>query len=128
MTTLVCPVTCGYPTLSDRDVDFIASWKCDEVKVSPYKEKRDRSLKQNSYLWGVVYTMIAAETGHTTEELHEFFKMLLLDRKFMQVGKEEFMIPKSTTTLSTEEFSKYVEQVRAFAGTELGITIPDPNE
>jgi len=126
MTVLVCPVTAGVIQLSTHDRHYVATWHCDEVKIEPYKDKRDRTLRQNSYLWGVVYTIIAAETGHTTEEIHEWCKWHFLPRRYVTVGSKTCEAAKSTTTLSTDEFSKYVEQVRAFAGAELSISIPDP--
>ena len=72
--------------------------------------------------------MIAAETGHTTEEVHEFFKGLLLPRFFVCIGGREVETCKSTATLSTNDLEEYLEKVRAFAGTELGMSIPLPNE
>ena len=87
-----------------------------------------RSNTQNSFYWGVVLETIAADTGHTSEEIHEVFKAQFLPRKFVTVGFTEVQLPKSTTELSTIEFEQYLEQIRAWCSTELGISIPIPNE
>lgn len=93
-----------------------------QLKIEKYQQPR--SLTANRYLWGVVYLAIAAETGHATEELHEFFKNLFLPRSFVTVGGHEQQVAKSTTGLSADEFSDFIEQVKAFAAAELNISIP----
>ena len=35
-----------------------------------------RSLDLNDYLWGFIYSPIAHHTGHTPEEVHEYYKRL----------------------------------------------------
>lgn len=83
--------------------------------VLRYPSKK-RSNSQNKYLWGVVYALIADSTGNSIEDVHTALKTMFL-------GKEA-----STSRLSTAEFSKYTEKVRAFAMTEYYIDIPDANE
>lgn len=88
-----------------------------------------RTLLQNNYLWGVVYEYIANDTGLDVEEIHEEMKERFLPRFFEkdEAGVER-PLEKSTTRLSTKEFTVYIEKVRAWAGTELGINIPNPNQ
>lgn len=85
-----------------------------------------RSLNQNRFYWGTVLAIIAADTGHTPEEIHHALKAILLPRKFITLKGREVEIAKTTTDLSTEEFEAYLERVRAWASTELGIEIPTP--
>lgn len=100
------------------------------VRATLSQPTKTRSTNQNSYYWGVVLTMIAEETKHTTEECHEFMKSMFLPREFKKIGGVEKEIQKSTTTLSTSEFEDYLEQIRAFAASdeELHLVIPLPNE
>ena len=37
-------------------------------------------------------------------------------------------IPVSTTDLNTQEMTDYIEAIRDWAATELGIYVPEPNE
>lgn len=97
--------------------------KAVEVKLS--RPVNSRSLRQNRFLWGVVYTTIAEATGNTTEDLHEHFKNQFLPRRFVTLAGKEMEVAKTTTALSVDEFSKYLEQLAAFAASELGITLPD---
>lgn len=96
-----------------------------EVKFS--KPVTTRSNNQNRYMWGVVYKILADETGHTPEEIHAAAKQLFLPRKYITLGNNEIEVEKSTAELSTEEFELYLERLRVWASTELGIRIPLPN-
>lgn len=86
-----------------------------------------RSNNQNRLYWGVVVQTIATETGHTSEEIHSVLKQMFLPRRFVTVGKHEHELHKTTTELTTEEFSLYLEQIRAWASTELNINLPLEN-
>jgi len=97
------------------------------VEVKPYRHTR--STAQNSYHWAVSMNILAGETGHTPQEMHDF----LLGEAF---GTEEYDVMgnthtrplKSSTELDTMQFSAWDEWIRAWAMTELGCLIPEPNE
>jgi hypothetical protein len=130
--SVTAPVKDGKPWLSPAQRKIIDAkfrqMEGKDVRITVSKAERPRSNPQNRFYWGCVLTMIAAETGHTTEELHEAFKAMLLPRCQVTVAGREVEIAKSTTDLSTGEMEDYLERVRAFAATELGMTIPLPNE
>lgn len=130
--SLTIPVERGMlrPTMQQqRAMDaFLQTREGLAVAVKFSRPFSTRSKSQNSYLWGVVYTLIAESTGHTTEEVHDACKEMFLPRKFITIGNHEVQAAKSTTELTTEEFEKYLQQVRAWADTELGIRTPLPNE
>ena len=83
-------------------------------------KKKVRSLDQNAYYWGVVIELMSDETGFTTEEMHEALK-----QKFLMIEKNGMKFPRSTSSLTTGEFSEYVEKCKMFAAEWLGIFIPD---
>ena len=72
--------------------------------------------------------MIADETGHEPEEIHEILKWKFLPRQFIAFGGEEIEMAKSTTRLSTQEFEEFLDRIRAFAAQELCLLIPMPHE
>jgi hypothetical protein len=72
-----------------------------------------RTLNQNAYLWGVVYKLIADDTGHSENEIHLFCKKKFMKRKFLKVLGEEIEEERTTTRMSKIEFSEYVEAIRA---------------
>ncbi|RPE05516.1 hypothetical protein EGT74_24335 [Chitinophaga lutea] len=103
------------------------------VKVSPRKV---RSLKQNAFYWGVVCDMVKdglryagfAEVS-TSEDAHDVMKGLFLKKNIINFQTGEALEgTKSTTELTTAEFSIYIEQIQQWAAEYLGISIPSPNE
>ena len=132
MVVVIAPSQGGKMQMSDWQrkaiADEIRRLDGQDVRMEVKKDIRGRTQRQNRYYWGVVLTYIAAETGHSTEEIHEVMKQKYLPRSHVLVGTEEHEVSKSTTVLSTEEFTAYIEQVRAFAAQELSILIPSPEE
>ncbi len=89
------------------------------------KQKAERSNQQNNYYWGVVIEILGGYTGYTAEEMHEALK-----EKFLSAIPDEHGLRKikSTTKLSTAEFTDYLDKIKRWAVIELGCYIPDPNE
>lgn len=92
-----------------------------EVTVTKYRKKR--TLDQNRYYF-LILGMIAKETGHDAMSLHDAFKS-----KFStHITYKGLVIPQSTKTKDTIEFTEYIEQVRAWAAENLNMSIPDPQQ
>ena len=131
-TSVTAPVQDGKAVLSIAQKQIMASafkrFNGQDVRITISSPLKTRSKAQNAYMWGVVYTMIAAETGHSTEEIHEYMKDKYLPKVYVSIKGEERELTKSTTALDTMFFESYLEQVRAFAATELSMTIPLPHE
>jgi len=127
MTVIISQVKDGKPQLTpqqQRTIDqTYKKLEGQEVRIEIDKPKRDRTNRQNNYLWGVVYKYIADDVGHTVEEVHEEMKDKLLPREFVVINGLERMVEKTTTILTIKGFNDYIEQVIAFAGT-LNISIP----
>ncbi len=91
------------------------------------KPKSLRSNRQNSYYWAYL-EIISHETGNLAEDLHEFFRIKLLPKKFVVIhgkqGDYEIEKRKSTTELSKTEFGEYLDKISAV--TE--IALPDPSQ
>jgi hypothetical protein len=127
--TLLVPVEGGRLNPTDGQKATIAAFlrtregKAVEVKFA--RPTTSRSLRQNRFYWGAVLTTIAEATGNSTEDLHLVLKDMFLPRKFITLGTKEVEVRKTTTDLTTEEFTLYLEAVRGWAASELGITMPD---
>ncbi len=87
------------------------------------KKKMTRSLKQNAYMWGVVYDIMSKETGYLPDECHQ-----LMQKQFLKYESQGEWFVKSTTKLNTKDMEIYLENVRRFASMELSCFIPLPNE
>lgn len=106
--------------------DFLA--KADGKRVLVTIEDLPRTGKQNKMYWGLVLNAIVQavheSTGQDKEDIHGYFKAKFLSKTMYINGK---LVPsiRSSTKLTTSEFSRYIEQIRAEAATEFGIQIPE---
>ena len=100
--------------------------KCVQITIGDIGNKR--SNNQNAYYWGCVLKYVSEHTGYSENELHEVFKNMFLPKKFITINDREIEITKSTTQVKTTEFEEYVERIREYAGSELQVVIPLPNE
>lgn len=91
-------------------------------RVEVIQHRAKRTNEQNKLIWAL-YTEIARGTGHTAEEIHEAMKAKFLPPRQITVGDQVLMVPGSTTKQDTLEFSEYVERVRAWAASELGVVV-----
>jgi hypothetical protein len=110
----------------------IPGLKDGQYSITIKKVTQQRTLPQLRYLWSVVYAYIADFTGHTKEEIHEAMKLQFLRDVLEVPGKTcMLMVPyvRSLSDLGDVDISEminYIEQVKAWAATELGLIIPDP--
>lgn len=94
--------------------------------------KQNRSNNQNAYYWGVIIELLSEHTGFERDEMHEVLK-----HKFLRYTvwipkkegvKEQSIIAKSTTKLTTKQFEEYQGQIRQWASSDLGLFLPEPHE
>ena len=107
----------------DKFEGYLINLEGKDVEIIVRKRKKNRSIPQNNYYFGVVVAIPAEHFGYTPDEMHESFKWMFLRRH--AEGKPETV--RSTTSLTTVEFTSYVEQCRQWCA-ENKIYIPDPGE
>lgn len=91
--------------------------------------KDKRSLKQNSYLWGGVYKLIAERTGYTSEEVHQLFAQRYLGYTKTDPHGKIIVFTRSSTDLKKIEMTQYIELIREYCRNSLALghlDIPDP--
>lgn len=100
--------------------------KCPKCQLEYFIKIKQRSLKENNYYWGVVIETLVeqSETGYEPEDWHDILKNKFL----MYVNDQGFTRTRSTTSLTTEEFERYLEKIRMWAAQELSVLIPLPKE
>lgn len=104
--------------------------------VEVKRVRKVRSLSQNAYYWGVCLPYAAdainAEWGESfdADQAHAFFGDKYLKRQIVNRNTGEVMgeIILSTASLTTEQFSDYIEKIRQDCAEYLGVEIPLPNE
>lgn len=84
-------------------------------------EELKRSRSQNNLYWVFLHA-IAKETGNDADDIHEYAKRKFLPPRFITINGEEYKIPGTTTGLSKNDFSEYMDKVSAWSG----VPIPNP--
>lgn len=90
--------------------------------------RRKRTKAQNKRYWGQgVLAQVAAQAvvngkQYDAETWHEMFKRLFIGVVELPNGE---VVGKSSTDLTTAEFSEFCTRVEAYAATELGVTFYD---
>ncbi|MEA2036722.1 MAG: hypothetical protein U9O94_04400, partial [Nanoarchaeota archaeon] len=79
--------------------------------------------KENAYYWGVVVKLIGEHLGYLPNEVHDALKWKFLRREGLKLDKSL-----STTVLDTIDFEEYLSNIRQWAGQDLEMIIPLPNE
>lgn len=102
---------------------YLQSLNGKSVEVVVRLPRKDRSNKQNAYMWSVVYQLLSETTGYTPPEIHDAMRML-----FLQDNLRKIPTLRSTTELSTVEAETYFENIRQWAAQELNCVIPEPNQ
>ena len=94
------------------------------IVIRKYDPKKPRSLEANNYYWGVVVEILRHYCGYEKDEMHDALGMMF--RVIEPVDK----IPtiQGTSDMDSPTFWDYIERVRRWAATDLGVYIPDPNE
>jgi hypothetical protein len=112
-----------------------ADWQR-RVVVTIQPEEQKRSSRANAFLWAVVYGQVIVpalrDAGYrdmTAERVHELMK----DRHLSEVvisplTGEEKRVPRSTTTLTPEEFGEFLERTMCDFAELLGCSFPEPRK
>ena len=110
--------------IRQRALDFIAGLDLDKPwELTVKRHVKKRSLEQNN-LYHQWVGVIAGETGHSHDEVHEWLKAEYLAPRMVEInGKTQQWRP-TTTKLTTKEMSEFMDQVYVFATTQLGLMLP----
>lgn len=106
---------------------WIAGLSGKEVEVTIKEKGTLRSVHQNAWLWGIAYKMICDETDQAKESIHALLTSMFLKEDYW-FKEQRYEIVRSTTDLTTKEFTRYMAQVQQWAAEELNLDIPSPNE
>lgn len=102
------------------------------ARITAAEQEDDRSLQANRYYWAVCLREISEQATiggqrYTVDAWHELFKRQFLGYEVVKVrvaGKKRPTIIRrlrSTTRLKVKAFGKYLDEVQAFAATDLGV-------
>lgn len=89
------------------------------------EQKTLRSLDHNAYLWGVIYQYIEDYTGIDKLELHDFYTNLFSFKCHMDITGHFYIDKQGTSRMNVNEFSDFIEKVKAHAWHHCGLKFPD---
>lgn len=95
-----------------------------DITITKYK--KDRTKSQNSLMW-MWLGIISNDTGESPENLHNIFKLRFLGTEKIQSMGYSIEIPKSTTKLTTQEFTDYLDKIEGLA-MSIDIRLPHPQD
>lgn len=98
-----------------------------EYSVTISRAAKKRTVSQNSLYW-LWLTCIESETGQDKGSLHLFFKQQFLAERQAIFEGASYLTEPSTSELSVQEFTRYLNKIQIFAAAELGIVLPVPED
>ena len=102
-------------------------------QVEITKVKKSRTTAQNSLYWMWLREISAsyAESHgeyHSSEIFHQYLKRLFLGQEPVTINGNHMVAMVSTGKLNTKEMTDYLEKIDHWAGSELEIQLPHPQD
>lgn len=94
------------------------------VTIEKYVKNRSQAQSRLMWLW---LGIISNDTGESPENLHQVFKLRFLGTEKIQSMGYSIEIPKSTTKLTTQEFTDYLDKIEGLA-LSIDIRLPHPQD
>jgi hypothetical protein len=94
------------------------------VEVTIERYVRNRTSPQNRYLHGVLFQIIAEDTGQPFKDVKDYLQQRFGPTKFVF----DRQVLKSTAEYDTIEMTKFVEDCRLWAIEFRSLRIPEPDQ
>lgn len=116
----------------ENDLDIQIGDKLEDLLEGDYTvyicdAKKNRSLSQLKYLFGVVLKTISHDTGIEVNDLYRIFEHKFAPKKVITFdGKEQII--QDLKKVSSKEMGRIIEDIIMYADMELNIKIPTIDE
>ena len=111
----------------DQELPYIFSTLSNgKYQITIKKVSEKRSIAQNDLLW-MWMACIENETGTPKDEVYMYYCKKFLMRT-MTIGQKMERIYLTSSKLNTEQMTTFLNQIKADALQELGITLPTPQD
>ena len=97
-----------------------------EFTLTITRRKTKRSVEQNSLMW-MWFNCIENETGTPKQDVHDYCCRAFNFRVVEINGKQE-KVAGGTSKLTTVTMTNFLTKVQAWASSELGIILPNPDD
>ena len=111
----------------DQELPYIFSLLANgSYTITIKKASQKRSIPQNDLMW-MWLTCIERETGTPKDDVYMYYcKKFLI--KTIQIGERQERIYNTSSKLTSEEMTEFLNKIQADAATELGIGLPLPED
>ena len=111
----------------DQELPYIFSLLANgSYTITIKKASQKRSIPQNDLMW-MWLTCIERETGTPKDDVYMYYcKKFLI--KTIQIGERQERIYNTSSKLTSEEMTEFLNKIQADAATELGIKLPLPED
>lgn len=94
--------------------------------ITVKRQSEKRSIAQNDLMW-MWMQCIENETGTPKDEVYMYYCKKFLMRT-VSIGERMERIYMTSSKLNTEQMTAFLNQIQADAASELGITLPTPQD
>ena len=111
----------------DQELPYIFSLLANgSYTITIKKASQKRSIPQNDLMW-MWLTCIERETGTPKDDVYMYYcKKFLI--KTIQIRERQERIYNTSSKLTSEEMTEFLNKIQADAATELGIRLPLPED
>ena len=106
---------------------FFKNSSGNEAVISIKPNNMTRTQKQNALYWSII-EQIKIETGNTKDAIHVHCQSEFLETRVEEVAKQQRVVLKSTTSLSTKEMGIYLDEIIAWVENDLGLRLNLPDD
>ena len=111
----------------DQELPYIFSTLSNgKYQITIKKVSEKRSIAQNDLLW-MWMACIENETGTPKDEVYMYYCKKFLC-KIIEIGNHREKIYNTSSKLTLEEMTEFLNKIKVDAATELGITLPLPED
>ena len=117
----------GERLMFDQELPYIFSLLANgSYTITIKRASQKRSIPQNDLMW-MWLTCIERETGTPKDDVYMYYcKKFLI--KTIQIGERQERIYNTSSKLTSEEMTEFLNKIQADAATELGIRLPLPED
>ena len=108
----------------------------DEIKKLPEREYNvylsdhhpNKTLSQLGYLYGVVYKIIALETGYSIRDIESLMKLKFNPQEIADLDGVVTVVPGNTRDFNTKQMKEYIDEIKDWALNDLNLFIPEADK
>ena len=117
----------GERLMFDQELPYIFSLLANgSYTITIKRASQKRSIPQNDLMW-MWLTCIERETGTPKDDVYMYYcKKFLI--KTIQIGERQERIYNTSSKLTSEEMTEFLNKIQADAASELGIRLPLPED